>query len=583
MRVLLACLHFGLIRNFESVVAELAGRGHEVVLASEESDWFGGDEVAAALQSRSPMVRIARVPSVVDEAAVDLGQRLRLVLDHLRFLSPEFQEFSKLRERMPARLPYFARRVDLSRVPGARRALAAIEQALPASPELGRWLEDEAPGVVLLASLTHSRSIQPALLRVAIDRRIPSIACIHSWDHLSSKAHIIDVPDRVFVWNQTQKAEAVRLHGLPADRVEVTGAQCYDQWFDSGPARDRETFCRTNGLDPARPFVLYTCSALTPSPDEPAFVMQWIERLRRSDRPALRELGVLLRPHPERVYEWDGVNHGQWENVVFRPRSGDGHEATRDYLDALHHSVAVVGVVTSAFLEAAIIGRPVLTPMLPAFAPHQWGAQHFRYLLEIEGGLPIVARTLDEHFCQLDDVVSGSLAWRSRQERFLSAFVRAGDLQRPATPRFVDAVERVAAGPSTGYRRHTGIAGRSAASIAVSIATRPRMREWLHDEAERGNALRKAWEGQNRQSKEAEREQRCEEKERQRRERVRQLKEERQRWARVKRDRYRSRDRERQRGRIYALGQRVVGRVRRVLLGTGADPPKTPKTPGIQS
>ncbi len=31
--------------------------------------------------------------------------------------------------------------------------------------------------------------------------------------------------------------EATELHGVPADRVVVTGAQCYDQWFDRAPAR----------------------------------------------------------------------------------------------------------------------------------------------------------------------------------------------------------------------------------------------------------------------------------------------------------------------------------------------------------
>jgi len=34
----------------------------------------------------------------------------------------------------------------------------------------------------------------------------------------------------------------------------VTGAQCFDQWFDRQPSRDRETFCRQVGLPSSPPY-----------------------------------------------------------------------------------------------------------------------------------------------------------------------------------------------------------------------------------------------------------------------------------------------------------------------------------------
>ena len=47
-------------------------------------------------------------------------------------------------------------------------------------------------------------------------------------------------PDQVIVWNETQKREAVRLHGVAPDRVRVTGAQLFDDWFDRTPGDSRE-------------------------------------------------------------------------------------------------------------------------------------------------------------------------------------------------------------------------------------------------------------------------------------------------------------------------------------------------------
>ena len=76
-----------------------------------------------------------------------------------------------------------------------------------------------------------------------------SAICVKSWDNLSSKSVIRPVPDRLFVWNEVQRGEAASLHGIPPERVVVTGAQCFDDWFD-WPPRPRDEFAARAGLDP---------------------------------------------------------------------------------------------------------------------------------------------------------------------------------------------------------------------------------------------------------------------------------------------------------------------------------------------
>ena len=95
------------------------------------------------------------------------------------------------------------------------------------------------------------------------------------------------MPQRVFVWNETQKDEAVRLHGVPPDRVVVTGAQCYDQWFGrAAGARRATSSARLVGLPADRPFLLYVCSALFwGSPVEAEFVRRWMQSLRQQRGP----------------------------------------------------------------------------------------------------------------------------------------------------------------------------------------------------------------------------------------------------------------------------------------------------------
>jgi hypothetical protein len=446
MKVLFSALHLAYFRNFESAICELVARGHHVHLVADEPERFGGQGLAERLSAAYPTVSSGFLPSLMQEPWFEAASSLRVSLDYVRVLKPGYA--SKLRLRAAARTARVVRWAAAVPFAGPRltfRALKRIERSLPASPLLLEYLRRQAPDVVVLASLTYSRSQQLDLLRAARALGIPVAAAIMSWDHLSSKALLHVAPDMVLVWNEVQRREAVDMHGIPAERIAVTGAQCYDQWFGRRPARSREEFCRNMGLRADRPFALWVHSALspTPQPPEPVLVERWIAALRASADPRLRDLGVLVRPHPERVKEWEGIDLTRFENVAFNGRNPIDAAAKDDYFDALYYSGAVIGLVTSAFLEAAVVGRPVLTFTLPEYRMHQEEMVHFQYLTQVEGGLLRVAPDLDTHLRQLAEAVSLAGNRDERNVRFLRAFVRPGGLESPATPVFVDAVERL--------------------------------------------------------------------------------------------------------------------------------------------
>jgi hypothetical protein len=445
--------HFTYLRNFESVLRELAERGHQVHVAAERDEAFGGREMIDGLASQYPGITAGWAPERGD-GWYRLATKLRLTLDYLRYLEPAYETTPRLRQRAEQRVPKLFRRLlasPLYRGGSGRRRLARLlaswEQAIPLDRDILGFIEQHQPDAVLITPLIGVvASPQLDYLYSAQALGIPTALCVWSWDHLSSKALIRTLPDRVMVWNPTQQKEALELHQVPPDRVIVTGAQCFDRWFDREPSRDRVSFCRRVGLPDDRPFLLWVCSALfRGGRDEAAFVAEWVGAVRESGHPSLRDANILIRPHPSRLKEWQEIDVRQWDRVGFWGGNPVDTDTRADYFDSLYHSAGVVGLNTSAFIEAGIVGRPVYTILPEEFYSSQEGTIHFHYLLD--GGLLHASRTFADHTSQLNELMSGRQPDPAPARRFVEQFVRPQGLARASTPLFVESIEQLAREP----------------------------------------------------------------------------------------------------------------------------------------
>jgi hypothetical protein len=452
------------LRQYSSLVAELARRGHDVRLAFQPAK---GDLPAPAEPLRGVTYGYAPERGASDGWR-SVAWLVRALADLARYAHPRYAAAPELRGRMEAKIvgrllksdefEPAARRFALRlarRLAGATdpelsarviRRSSRLEQAIPTSRRIDRYIREQAPDVVLATPVVNRASTQIEFLKSARRLGIPAATCVASWDNLTNKGLLKFAPERVFVWNEVQRREAVELHGIPPERVVTTGAQLFDPWFERRPSRGREEFVRRIGLDPDRPYVLYTCSnpAMTETP-EAGFVLEWVEALRASGDERLRDLGLAIRPHPNEAGQWREVDLGRFENVAVWPREGAlpvTDEARADFFDSLAHSAAVVGINTTAMIEAAIVGKSVLTVLAPEFA--QESTLHFHYLLEENGGFLHVASSLGEHAAQLARVLGEDAAGAEQRRRFVESFVRPHGLTRPATPILADAVEELA-------------------------------------------------------------------------------------------------------------------------------------------
>jgi len=467
MTVLFVMRHSGYVRNFESTLRMLCERGHVVHLAFQgrtKYDQLDPTHIAQQLADRYPTFTYGEAPIRNDGWGL-LGRDIRLGRDYLRYLGPEYRQAPKLRARaMRDAPPWIVQRAErglLTTIAGRAvlsSSLRAMDTAIPTDPAIDGFIRQSKPDLLIVTPLIEPGSPQVDYVRSARSLGIPTALCVASWDNLTNKGLIHEPVDLVAVWNHAMKDEAVRFHGVAPERVAVTGAAAFDHWFDWRPSTTREAFCARVGLRPDRSYLLYLCSSRFVAPDEVPFVRRWVEQIRRSTG-AVREAGILVRPHPQNAEQWLDVDFGACTGVAIWPRSGAAPADTvtrNEYFDSIYHSAAVVGVNTTAEIETAIVGRRVFTVLAPEFRDTQEGTLHFRHLREVNGGLVHVAQDLAEHVTQLESAVHEAAANDDRCRRFVEAFVRPYGLKDAATPRLVNALEAVAG-------KH--VAGRSGAPL----------------------------------------------------------------------------------------------------------------------
>jgi hypothetical protein len=428
------------LRYYESALVALHDRGHRLMLA--RPDRYTEVWVPKALRG-SKRVTTALHPFRRTDELDQPVRILRATRDFVRYNAPPLREAHANRERAYERMLRSVigkqRSLEQERpVPpiaydaGTRSAIDSVfrelETLVPADDGVTAFLRKQKLEAVIVIARVNLAARDTEIVKAAVSLGIPTGIVVYSWDNLSSKGLVHVQPDRLFVWNEVQTEEAVELHGIPRDRVVVTGAVRFDSMFERSPSSDRDELLRELGLDPARRTVLYLGSSAFVAPREPEFVERWAAAVPGG-------LNLLVRPHP-------GVAHDEaWRTltgaVVAPPVVRD---RPQDLYDQVFASDAVVGLNTSAEIEAAIVGRPVLTVKAGDVAPGQEGSVHFRYLLAEEGGFVRTSGTLEEHVAQLEEALAADPLAAERQ-RFLASFVRPRGLERPAGPLLADEIE----------------------------------------------------------------------------------------------------------------------------------------------
>ena len=418
--VLIGMAHEGFFRNFEELISLLLAAGVDIHIHFSKSH----DSIKITDYKLPDSSANGKVTFSFGSDYSNAAEQHRIWRDAIHYSKPAFKSAHDIKTRFPdlqkitgklnkKKLAKIIRIASI--VPGFVKKIAdwylrRQDEKTPPSKDSSDIISSINPDCVIVTPLVNFASKEVDLVKAARAQKITTILATASWDNLTNKGLIKIQPDYVAVWNRHMAHEATSLHDIRQERVWTTGATPFDRWFEMKLTRDRKTFFHSLGFVPSRPLIVYLCSSeAIAGRQEWEIIRNWISAIRLS---GLQKVNILIRPHPMTLTQWNKLFLMEDSNIgdlsggkvwPLNPKHPVDTGSMADYFDTLYHADAVVGLNTSSMIEAAILGKPVLTFLGHSVVDSQTGNLHYQHILR--GGFMRQARDLEEHCLQLDYVL----------------------------------------------------------------------------------------------------------------------------------------------------------------------------------
>jgi hypothetical protein len=271
----------------------------------------------------------------------------------------------KLRNKIYKFLAYlFANRLSLN-------LLAFLEYHLSLwlkpTDEFKTLFATDKPDLVFNCSHIHA-PLGEMPIRVAHKMGIRTATFIFSWDNLSSRGRILPPYDDYLVWHQGMRDELLqRYKFIKPEQVHITGTPQFDYHFKPKYHLTYEELAEKIGLDPARPFILYTTGMDRDFPEEVNHVKTVIDILHKiegdkrpqlvvrtyvkGNSPEMEALAEAMKANPDVIFP-----PVLWEPTWFMPK----YEDLAIYTSLLKHCLFGINPASTVSLELMMFGKPVI-------------------------------------------------------------------------------------------------------------------------------------------------------------------------------------------------------------------------------
>jgi hypothetical protein len=348
------------------------------------------------------------------------------------------------------------------------RVLTAVEQELAyrlsATDDFETLFSDLRPHLVFNGSHIHGPAADLPM-RVAHRMGIRTAGFLFSWDNLTSRSRIFVPYDDVLAWSEGIRRQYLSIYShFASDRVYAVGTPQFDYHFKNEHILPREELARRIGIDPQRPYVLYTTGIDN----------HFFEEHRHVERVAELLQAIDIDPKPQlvvRTYvkgtsdEMHALAAKGMADVVFPPTLWSHDWETPRYEDAdlyislLYHSALGINAASTVSLELMIFDKPIINlrydppgtdlPWILGFERHIL----FDHFLPVAAsGATMVATSDDDMAAMLHRGLSDPGLDSEKRQNFLQSFF--GDLcDGQAGTRVAELLLRLAEEEKTRARR----------------------------------------------------------------------------------------------------------------------------------
>lgn len=376
------------LKNFDEIILGLNGKGIVVdILFSSRKFTLQEAALINRIRDKGYKGRFLFHPVLNNNSAMRTLSLLTII-DALRFFNVRYDDTPKLRARGLAKLNEFNINLrfllKFSKIRNSEKFylnLAKLSQSiyLIKCPVQIRNIVEKYDAV-LISPNTPIGSEQVFYGSAAIQLKKPFFYLLYSWDNLTNKGFIKPFPTHALVWNNLQVDEIHKFHPSPKNysgEIKALGSPGYDKWV---LARDKYV----------NPIQMLTTEFIT---------ILWLSSSgfiskRNQDLENCSKLAILLRNlkvkftiqvrvHPQNANVWKKLDSHDWPEIQILSHEGEillGFEQEQLFINQVFEADFVIGINTSAMLEAILLGRKVYALKDASTSDYQDGTIHFRQL-----------------------------------------------------------------------------------------------------------------------------------------------------------------------------------------------------------
>jgi hypothetical protein len=250
------------------------------------------------------------------------------------------------------------------------RAIAWCFRHLTPREQYADLFDRYRPDLVVVSRVLNFSMDYPVMKRAQVEG-IPVVVLVSSWDNFTSKGFFAFDVDRLVVWNEVMKEEAVDLFFYDPEKVLISGIPRYDVFFAKERVREKGVFFDEIGLDPCKKLITYATGSNTtglspydsntPEPEIAEYIADAIADGR------IPGAHLLVRLHPqaapaqyERIQARQDVTvqiPGQKSSFVDRLFTKDDDQV---FAELMIHSDVVVNLFSTVTLDSVACNTPVI-------------------------------------------------------------------------------------------------------------------------------------------------------------------------------------------------------------------------------